>query len=468
MQFNGSDQLPASETYEVNQKMTPKKLLLAFVLICLSAGLFSCKPSPLKGSHGKKAAINTTETKLASIPQEYVLRGVEISPRGNNAAYYAATPDKKVVMMIRDRQIGVYDSVKDLKFSPDELDVAYIVRKNRKEYLILNGKTAGKGYDTVDNPVFSPDGGLVAYEASEKGKYFIVLGDRESEHYDMSSMPPVFSGDGKRVFYILQDYSGKKVIVFICEVPSGRVITTASYDAVGVVALSADGKRFAFPAVVQGRYHLVQGEFSTGEIKSGASHDLVDNVALSRDGSMAGYLTEHKGKLILIIGEKSWRLDKGQEVFGPPVFSGNSPRAAWVVVRNGTKQVVVDGVTGPAYDDVSLPVFSPDGSQVSYSARKGGKHHLVVGDREGPDFDMVVPPVFSPDGSRLAYRVRDRNQRFIVLADAEAKTVKQLPPYEAVWQPVFTPDGKLLAYGVGTLPVKELWWKVERVEQATR
>jgi len=88
---------------------------------------------------------------------------------------------------------------------------------------------------------------------------------------------------------------------------------------------------------------------------------------------------------------------------------------------------------------------------------------MVVNGKEGPAFEKVLLPVFSPDGSHVAYRAKKDKQRFVVTMDAEGKKVKQHPPYEAVWEPVFSPDGKFVAYGVGTLPVKELWWKVEPV-----
>ena len=55
-------------------------------------------------------------------------------------------------------------------------------------------------------------------------------------------------------------------------------------------------------------------------------------------------------------------------------------------------------------------------------------------------------------------------ERFIVVADTNGKVLRQHPAYEMVFDTVFTDDGRLVAYGVGTLPVKELWWRVESVE----
>ncbi len=440
-----------------------KKLCL-ITCACMFGAVACSKPAEISMPAGQKQAVNLKETKLALIPEKQVLAAVTFSPDGRRVIY-AAKDEKTQFVIDGGRQGPHYDIIKIIIFSPDGKRSAYVAGQGGKEFIVVDGRE-GKKYDSVSNPVFSPDGRYVAYEAGLNKKYLIVFGDRESAVYDMTFMPPVFSPDSTRIFYILQDYEKKKATNFISDVQTGRVVKSRTYDSIGSVAFSSDGSAFAFSAVSGKQSFIVRGDFKSGADASyteGPPFDFAGNVSLSANGAVVVYVAEKEEKQFLITGKQETPLGTNSVIY-PPAISPDGSKIAYVAADGTRPFVVIDGKKGQMYDDISPVVFSPDGAGVAFAAMRGADSFMVVNGKEGPAFEKVLLPVFSPDGSHIAYRAKKDNQRFVVTMDAEGKKVKQHPPYEAVWEPVFSPDGKYVAYGVGTLPVKELWWKVEPVE----
>jgi len=96
------------------------------------------------------------------------------------------------------------------------------------------------------------------------------------------------------------------------------------------------------------------------------------------------------GKVDVTIEERF--LTKQMEGVKPPdlTFSSGHKRWAVTVERNGKHCVVVDGVQGPEYDDISWGAqFSPDGKHVAYVAKKGAKETAVIDGVEGKEYDLI-------------------------------------------------------------------------------
>jgi hypothetical protein len=124
--------------------------------------------------------------------------------------------------------------------------------------------------------------------------------------------------------------------------------------------------------------------------------------------------------------------------------------------------VLVDGQSGPEFDQVSNVVVSPDSVHVAYSGKRlSNKYVVVVDGQEGPEFDRVAferdefrpsgddslgGPAsavieFSPNGHRVAYLAR-RGKKRLVFADGQ-----EGPEFPFILTgPVFSADSQHLAY----------------------
>jgi hypothetical protein len=153
-----------------------------------------------------------------------------------------------------------------------------------------------------------------------------------------------------------------------------------------------------------------------------------------------------------VIGPGVWRLlVDGQEVGeyprilgGPPVFSPDSQRLAWGVVRVDKAVAVVDGKEGKPYDGIGVLGFSPDSRRVAYVATRDGKQFVVVDEVEGKEYDVVWLWTlrFSPDSRRVAYVGGQRSfQDRVVIDEVEGKVYAGILP-----GPIFSLDSQHVAY----------------------
>jgi Tol biopolymer transport system component len=125
------------------------------------------------------------------------------SPSGKAIAYYVTQDNfgSDAYFAVGRKKSEVAST--GLIFSPDETTIAYILRQNRKQFIVM-GDQKGEGFDAVGMPAFSPDGKTLAYRATNgvdnRAKSFIVLGGQKAEEFDWVS-DPVFSRDGRKVAY---------------------------------------------------------------------------------------------------------------------------------------------------------------------------------------------------------------------------------------------------------------------------
>jgi hypothetical protein len=86
-----------------------------------------------------------------------------------------------------------------------------------------------------------------------------------------------------------------------------------------------------------------------------------------------------------------------------------------VVARKGKKFFVVqDGRVHKEYDQIGkdTPIFSPDSTRLVYKAFKGARWMVVVDGVEGKPYENMSTPFFSYDSKHLVYfaqRARDRS-----------------------------------------------------------
>ena len=135
-------------------------------------------------------------------------------------------------------------------FSPDSKHFAYMARKEREAYNVIDG-TPGRTYALVSVPVFSPDSSRVAYYAKAGSKHFVVVNGAEGMLYDEVGHP-VFSSDSKKVAYAAKE-KGRWFMVVDDKV--GK-----DYDYVSKPTLSPDGTKVAYVARIKNKECLVAGD----------------------------------------------------------------------------------------------------------------------------------------------------------------------------------------------------------------
>ncbi len=98
-------------------------------------------------------------------------------------------------------------------------------------------------------------------------------------------------------------------------------------------------------------------------------------------------------------------------------------KTRWAYIDRGAKKqkVVIDEVSGKAYDYVENVVFSPDSKHVAYIARVGDKELVVFDGKEQKKYDGIANMCFSPDSKQLIYEAVEGEMHFEVINGKEGK-----------------------------------------------
>lgn len=253
------------------------------------------------------------------------------------------------------------------------------------------------------------------------------------------------SPDGKRFAVVIQ--VGDKTSAYASI--DGR--NQKAYGWVRDLTFSGDSRHVAYVATVGGQdLPVLDGREGTfrGEIWGG-TRGGGGTLRLNRDGAHLAFVAR-KGNTPAfgvvvdgVMGERN--VDPND---GPPVFSPDGNRLAYVAQEGTQRYVILDGKPGPKYEAVykGTLTFSPDSRRLAYIARKGGKAIAVVDGIEGGSYkDLLTSTLrFSPDGTKLAYAAQLESGKWAVVVDGQPKAAfDYIGPFTGV---TWSPDGKRLAY----------------------
>jgi Tol biopolymer transport system component len=386
---------------------------------------------------------------------------VVVSPDGLHVAYwapgggvrsegmFAGLGHDPVRLMIDGRPSAPYQVIFKPAFSAVGGSVAFFASREKQFLLVVNAQEHDDDVSAVKGePVFSPDGSRVAYygvvsngnpDEKKSEKKFIVCDGRKGKTYDAIG-PLIFSADGRRLAYSAQDDDGRWRVV--CDDAEGK-----PYEGIGKgsLAFSADGKHVAYSAKLgQNKWALVMdGKESPAAHFIGAPQfapqgDLL-GFSLFRDEDHGAFIVNGKRQ-----GEVYDQIDDA-------IFSRDGRHFAFTARRDRRWHVVRDATEGAAYFDARDPVISGDGAHLAYVAQKAENdpHKLVVlDDLEQQPFDDASELCLSDTGGRAAYHARRGDRHFVVVAGgavvgAGAQRGKE---FDEIRHGAISPDGNHVAY----------------------
>jgi len=331
-----------------------------------------------------------------------------------------------------------------LRFSPDSRHLAYAARRDKKWYIVLDAVDAGGPYDGVGGLKFCESGALLGYVARREGKSVAVtlpmsvagaVGAEGRAHDSILEDSLAFSFDGRHLAYAAGKPGAMTVYLDGAEVnlatpPPPGAAGMFEQVAGGSFRFSADGSRLAYAASRDGAWFVVLDGVE------GPHYLGVDPATLtfSLNGKRLAYVAEglvadgrirpaRTARFAVVDGVAQAAYDR---IPGPPVFSPNGRRCAYVAQRGSESFVVVDGMQGKPYGCLrGRPVLSIDGSRCAITA---------VADDPDNRFHAVEEVPRSPsDPSAGARLIFDRSSEFAGLRpEQQASNVKLLLVEERV------------------------------------
>ena len=310
---------------------------------------------------------------------------ITFSPDSKHWAYMVRQLKQWYVVLDGKEGEANYWIPESLTFSPDSNHLAYIGKVkngvstgqavNFKYVFVLDDKK-GPAYDLVRNILFSADGSQYAYVAESSGRGFVVLNGKEispdlgGNHGHISQ---AFSPDGKQFAYVAE--SGGKYFAIL----NGKEGTP--YDLATNLMFSPDGKKFAYIAIKNNKsFFVVNG-------LEGKAYDGVSMPVFSPDNNHLAYIADVSSKQPLVLNEQQIALYK-------TYYPGKELPTSTMEVKKFF--VVLDDKEGKQYDFLGspgysiLPVqFSPDSQRVIYVASASSTAFVVINDKEGEAYDYI-------------------------------------------------------------------------------
>jgi len=250
-----------------------------------------------------------------------------------------------------------------------------------------------------------------------------------------------------------------------------------AYESVSCPVFTSDGVRFGYSAMENGQWKTIVDE-TVGQL-----FDQASPLTFSSDGRRWAYTAKEGETWYLITEKSSKRLPlEGSAQLSHVVFSPDGSHEAYVVKRGNTGHVVVDGESGPQYEEVTPPVFSRDGKHLAYFAATRDDVLLVVDHETSLSHGKanLADLHFSIDGRKLVYTIYTSDpvggpQNSVVVVAIEngmvAKIkefgpisihVSSLQPFTSAnitgspWCPSFSPDGSKIIFGVNGGPPSQI------------
>ena len=328
--------------------------------------------------------------------------------------------------------------------SSDNRQVAFPVMHRGKWCVSLNG-VESELYTSVSELTFSPDGKRLAFAARrELSRNLVVLDGKEGAEYEYLPDSLTFSPDSRRLAFLSGNSKASFVLLDGKPGPDFEMLC-AGLDR-RLFFFSPDGQKLAYggkrKAPDGGMTTEVVIESKHREIIPAADNAIVDG--FSPDGQHLAWSVQRSNRWQVIVDGKTGPLfDQIGE--GSFRFSSNSQHTAYFANQGGSWMGVLDGKTGPPFDAIGddAPVLSTDGRRWAYVGVRGKQRLVVMNGQEGAAYDGVDAGSlqFSPDGQHVAFGAV-RGLRHFVVRDGKEQEAGDA----GLRMMFFSPDSRHLAY----------------------
>lgn len=185
----------------------------------------------------------------------------------------------------------------------------------------------------------------------------------------------------------------------------------------GSLRVSPDGKRFAVVVVHGDKWTVwVDG------VESPEYDAVTDNsIHFSPDSKRVAYGATRGGKGFAVVDGQEFPAGLAC-VMGFPIFDPTGERFLYVTAQPENRaSVSVDGKEGETWEALAKggPVFSPDGKHFLYVVKDGKGTRAVVDGIAGPAYENIVAPAFDPSGRHHAYVALTRDDSILVIDGKE-------------------------------------------------
>jgi len=219
----------------------------------------------------------------------------------------------------------------------------------------------------------------------------------------------------------------------------GKLTIKSTNEKGGYIALSPDGKYFAFYAKYDEEktwsIHTMNRDGSNRERLTNEKNKWDNSPTWSPDGSKIAFSREYKDT------DKVWQ----QEI--------------WIMNSDGSELTQIKSLKGGG------PYFTPNGKIVFHSEFKDKKSEISIADIDGSNIIQLTDndaeewhPEVSSDGKRIAFMSdRDGNSE-IYMMDIDGSKQKRLTNNNIDdWYPSWSPDGSQLIYSSETDGIRSIY-----------
>lgn len=336
------------------------------------------------------------------------------SPDSVHYAYKARiekTSAQEKWCVVKDGKSGpVFNKIFDIVLSPDSKNLAYAAVKDRKMVMVVDEKEIAEA-DIMGYPVFSFDSKTFAYAMAKKNKWVIIIDDKKSPSFDQVYKFQ-FSQDAQHSSYIAKDDDN-----WFCVVDGNKGPEFKS--TIDAFKFSLDSRRYAYAGINKNEAQIV-----TEKGPSTHNYTSVGEAYFSSDSRHLVFRARHQtaGKWITVLDGQE-RFSTHQAI-GKYEFSSNSKHFAVPVFQNLNQSLMlVDGelqCKNHQFKILGNPYFSPNGDHVVYHGmNKENQFHLIINGEVFPNiyggFIKSTPIIFDDKNKFHTLALREPGPEFILI-----------------------------------------------------
>jgi Tol biopolymer transport system component len=337
-------------------------------------------------------------------------------------------------------------------------------------------------------PSWSADGKHIVFCVSDFGAtsvWTIASNGNNARQIVKYGLDPVYAPDGESIYYVSLTGLWKIRVAAASGAPVGEPVqlTSGSSERIRHVAVSADGKKFAYTALLTNSniwsVPLAHGSNTGNPVPLTQDRNLRNALpAFSPDGKQIAFNTQKangeggEGDIWMMDADGKNATQVTTEGGGVANWFPNGEQLAFMSSRDWRKLRIVNLETRqdqPLLDfgeDVNYMRLSPDGKQIIFNSKKSGTTNVWKIPIEGGeatqltfDKEFMGFACWSPDGQTLGVQVKRGGDTNVAVMPGDGGAFTQLTFEKGqAWIYSFSPDGDKIAFAGFRDGVWNVWW----------